>query len=169
MSYSQDAIFDSISGYAVSGKATEDAYGRLNESASLTYQAFRGDPDGAFATFEADCRRAEDDFMETNYAGDPNAKHDKGKRAGEWKYRSYLPGAYSTAKTELSKALQVGVDPKGLGKTEIAKQRKAKTTTPSTPIDRVNKALSQIMNAINELPQAEAEAVRDHIRDVLSL
>jgi len=169
MSMNVDNVFDSISGYAVSGKATDNAYNTLSNAAAACFSAFDGDGPLAAADFADDCRKAEDEFMQINYASDAKARHVGGKKAGQWKYRSYLPQSYNSAKSALHKALEAGIDPTGLGKTALDKKRSEKTSTPRSAEERIERALTTIINAINELSMDDADEQRALIKERLAI
>ena len=62
----------------------------------------------------------------------------------EFKYRSYLPNPYTSAKTVVKKALEHGIDVTGLGKSELTKLTKeeaSKTTEPPSAWEKVQKAM----------------------------
>lgn len=165
MSIDTDNIFDSISRYAVAGKANDDAYDRLRDGAVKSYNAFT-DASVRRADFEATCRDAEDEFCEINYAGDPKAKHTAGNRKGQWKYRTLLPAAYSSAKSALAGALGDGVDPAGIAKSALTKAR-AEATGGTPPAERIRKAQVAIRNALkilDETQPSEADQHRDALR-----
>ena len=163
---SNDTVYSSISRYAVSNVADKEAYAGLRKVAQ--HLALRP-PASAEEHFRYECRDAEDEFMQVNYGNDPDAKHTKGKRKGQWKYRTYLPAAYSSAKSELAKALGAGIDVTDKGKTELAKARQAASKTPVPPSERIRKALVTIKNALVEMPQAEGEQELENIRRELGL
>ena len=164
----QENIVDSISRYAVAGAATDDAYSGLRDAAS---QVYMNHPlDVREDMFREQCHSAECEFMEINYSNVVTAKHQSGKRVGQWKFRTYLPNAYSTAKTELAKALGEGLDPTGKSKLDLARQRK-KNAGPKSTIDEVaRKHIRNFIKIVNEMPhgierdnlirEAECELVR---------
>lgn len=163
-----DKVFDSISGYAVSGKASDAAYNGLRDQAALSFTLF-ADPTLAAEDFASDCRSAEDEFMSVNYASDANAKHTSGKKQGEWKYRTYLPQAYNSAKSALIKAMEAGINPANKGKTALDKARAEKTSKPRSPEERIESALTTIINAIAEMSADTAETAREDIKRRLAL
>jgi len=168
LNVSVDTIYESISSYAVAGKAGENAYDKLRDQAAMSRRVYP-EPSEAVADFEKDCRAAEDEFMAVNYGSDPAAKHGAGPKVGEWKYRTYLPRAYSTAKSALAKALAADIDPAGKGKTELDKVRAEKTSKSRSPDERIDAALTTLINALNELSGSDADAARARIRERLAL
>jgi len=166
MSIASDTIFDSISGYAVAGKADDDAYNKLRDVAVASFNMSE-DPDRRREDFEHICREAEDEFCEVNYAGDPKAKHTAGKRKGQWKYRTLLPGAYSSARSTLAGALGDGVNPAGMGKTAVSKARgEAKGgVDPSEKIRKAKIALRNALAKLDETNPAGAAIEREGLRD----
>lgn len=127
------SVFNSISKYAVSGKASDEAYADLRD---VAVEAFEGavEPEDRALLFADLVSPGEDEFMRVNYDANPDARHAKGKRKGQWKYRTFLPHAYNTAKSALTSGLAAGVDPTGLGKTDLEKQTKQVVTTKKSPV-----------------------------------
>lgn len=72
----------------------------------------------------------EDEWMTANFASDPNAK----TKGGKWKYRTYLPKAYSSAKSVVSSALKLNIDIRDKGKTELQNKIKDVKSGYSDPI-----------------------------------
>lgn len=145
-----DTIFGSITKYAVAGAASTDAFAELREAAVdlIADNAHAMDPPQIAEMFGDVCRDAEDSFMETNYATDPDAKHTAGKRNGQWKYRTFLPPAYSSAKTEITKGIEAGLDIQDKGKSALAKERKAATSTPETDGEKIIRLTAALKRAI---------------------
>ena len=146
----RETVTDSISRYAVAGAATDDAFKGLRGVAEQAYHNHH--PDERVVEFCKVCADGENEFMEINYGNDPDAKHTAGKRAGQWKYRSFLPAASSSAKSELKKALDEGVDPTGRGKSELAKVRKQNTTVQADPAELATKHFGNAMKQLLALP-----------------
>ncbi len=153
-----ESVFGSITKYAVSGKASTEAFGELRDVAvslikSAGQSGVRVEPQELANDFNECCHEAEVEFMEINYANDPDAEHTAGKRNGQWKFRTFLPGAYSSAKTELGKGLEAGLDVEDKAKSALTKERKAATTTPETDgekITRLTTALKRAIAAVSE-------------------
>lgn len=167
-----DSLFDAISGYAVAGKAKEGAYATLRAQAIHSREAYPSDPERAALYFETECRAAETDFMVVNYSNEPKAIHDKngkGYTKGDWKYRTYLPQGYNSAKSSLAAAIRADLDPAGVGKNELDAKRREKTSTPRKPADRIESALTTIINALAEMGELDAEAQRAYIADRLGM
>lgn len=90
----------------------------------------------------------EDRWMEDNFGSDPDAKHKGGKvRAGTWKYRSYMPNPYTSAKSVLGSCLDKGIDVTGRGKSELQGMLTGKdgkdtesTATVSSNLDKFKKS-----------------------------
>lgn len=147
-------VFDSISKYAVSGVASDEAYADLRGVAEEAYRVWTGE-DARVNEFNAVTQRGEDEFMECNYNDQPKAKHTTGKRKGEWKYRTYLPKSYSSAKSSLRKALEAGIDPTGQGKSAVEKATKKTAVTAMSPEDKAKRALGALIKALNEMDPPE--------------
>lgn len=114
-------------------------YGRLYSLA----QKLLTDPKAYGLATEGDAYRmfmqitlvGETAWMEENFGSDPKAK----TKVGRFKYRSYLPKAYGSAKSVIANALKVGVvDPfEHIGKTALEgriKGAKVKQTEDTDPI-----------------------------------
>lgn len=159
MSDENNGVFGSISKYAVSTVADKEAYTDLRDVAVEALKTFPRFDDAA-ETFRTECEAGETEFMEINYGSDPDAKHVSGKRNGQWKFRSYLPNSYSSSKTELVKGLEAGIDPAGLGKSDLNKQRtettKAERTVEEKIADYVGK-LNRAINSIDDANQRQAQ------------
>lgn len=157
------STLDSINKYAVGSKANEEAYADLRATASACYVADHSYSEGpAQDLFTEATNAAEIEFMDLNYSNDPDAVHTKGARKGTYKFRTYLPRAYSTARSTLSKALGAGIDPSDMGKTALEKKYKELTATTKSPETLVQEALATLLNRIDQLPAADREAaVRD--------
>ena len=84
----------------------------------------------------------EDKWMEDYHGSDPEAKHTGGKiRAGTWKYRTYLPNPYTSAKSILGTCLDKGISVEGKTKKELqdAINGKVPGSTELAPDSNVNK------------------------------
>jgi len=84
----------------------------------------------------------EDKWMEDQYGSDPDAKHKGGAiRKGTWKYRTYLPNPYSSAKSILGTCLDKGISVEGRTKKELqdAINGKVPGSTELAPDSNVNK------------------------------
>jgi len=70
--------------------------------------------------WEAYLKIDEDKWMEDYHGSDPEAKHTGGKiRAGTWKYRTYLPNPYTSAKSILGTCLDKGISVEDKTKKEL--------------------------------------------------
>jgi hypothetical protein len=162
-------VFGSISKYAVSKHADTEAYTDLRAVATTNLMQFPTDPYVAAESFKTDCNTGEREFMEVNYANEPDAKHSGGKRAGQWKYRTYLPGSYSSAKTELVKGLEAGLDPTGMGKSALNKARTETTKKDRDVYEKIDDYLGKLNRAINSIDDSnERQIVRSRVMQVLS-
>ena len=154
MSDDDKGVYGSISKYAVSNVADKEAYSDLREVATAAAASFPYQPDDAAIAFNNECRDGENEFMEVNYGSDPEAKHTSGKRAGEWKFRTFLPNSYCSSKTELAKGLQAGIDPAGLGKSALNKARLASTKTERTAEEQFEDYLGKLARVIDGIDDA---------------
>ena len=163
----ETTAFESISKYAVSTMADKDAFNELRSVAEKIRLMFPTNPEQQSETFQRECREGEDEFMEVNYGNDVDAKHTAGKRNGQWKYRTYLPKGYNTAKLELGKALEAGTPVTGLGKTAISKARTETTKRERTVEEVIADYTGKLKRAIqsiddpDERQRQRANAIRD--------
>lgn len=155
-------VFGSISKYAVSTVADKDAYTDLRAVAVAAQAQFPNSPADAAYCFQVEYAEGEIEFMEVNYSGDPDAKHKTGKRAGQWKVRAYLPNGYNSAKIELRKGLEAGLDPTGMGKTALHNARTAATKVERTVEERIDDYLGKLVRALNSVDDS---AVRQSYRE----
>ena len=92
--------------------------------------------------WEAYLKIDEDKWMEDYHGSDPDAKHPGGKiRAGTWKYRTYLPNPYTSAKSIIGTCLDKGISVEGKTKKELqdAINGKVPGSTELAPDSNVNK------------------------------
>jgi len=133
-------ILESIVQYDIAHESTEGAYNTL-----------------VYAAVEADCyskdtwilytQPAEDEYM-TRFHNEPESR----KKDGTWKYRTYLPAAYSSAKSVIGSALDLnlpllGENGKPVGKSALQssiKGAKDGTTEEKSRVDKVNIMLDSI-------------------------
>lgn len=164
------SIFDGITNYAVANKGNDEGYRHLREEACKLRESWLDILQGPeIAERFADlCRDDEDRFLEINYGSDPNAKHVGGKRDGQWKYRTLLPQAYNTAKTSLTKALDAGIDPAGVGKTELDKLRTQATQNKKSPQELVTDAIDTLFTRLSKVTGVEAHKYAETIREGLT-
>lgn len=157
------SIFNSISKYALGKRSDDDAYSDLRDVA-VDAQASSDEPADRVIRFEHDAREGETEFMTVNYGNNADAVHTRGKRKGEWKYRSYLPRSYSTAKSALKKGLEAGQDVAGVGKTELEKKTRAATVQRKSPTELVADAIATLFWRLDKLEGVEKADALLHIR-----
>jgi hypothetical protein len=87
-----------IDTYATAEKADTFAY---NDLVTAATQLSFGDK----IVWELECRKGEDIYMEKEFHNIPEAK----KKNGTWKYRTYLNGSYTSAKSIIGTALELGI------------------------------------------------------------
>lgn len=148
-------IFDSITKYAVAGHATDNAYNDLRDVAAEVHSEY-GDIDNRCGAFEERCRIGENDFMDANYHGVEEARHKTGKRKGEYKFRTYLPRSYCTAKSAINKAMGAGIDPAGVGKSALEKATKAVSASVKSQQQLVREAWVTFTKRLEKLELSEA-------------
>jgi len=147
---------ETIAQFAVGEESTKNAYGVLAREA------------GNFSSvdiFDGACRASEEAYMEAFYMDDPAAR----KGNGEWKFRTYLPKAYSSSKSVLRNALLYGInitDGNGipLGKSALEKAIKAKKDgdkPEKTPDEKALSALNMLTSCWHELEESTRAIIRD--------
>lgn len=135
-------------------------------------------------SWEADVRIGEDEWLAAHYDRTPETVHDKGARAGQWKYRTLLKGTgWPEAKSILGTAIDLGIDPVDMGKTAVQnaiKQVKEAhelgvmngDDTSNTPFGKYQLALNRFAKAyrafVDACPDEEGDA-RDAIRSKFDL
>ena len=65
--------------------------------------------------------------------------------------------------------MEAGINPANKGKTALDKARTEKTSKPRSPEERIESALTTIINAINEMGADAAESAREDIKRRLAL
>lgn len=167
----ESTAFESISKYAVSKVADKDAFNDLRTVAEKVAVMFPSDASMQASVFNDECRSGETEFMEVNYSTDPDAKHTNGKRNGQWKFRTYLPKSYSSAKCEIGKALEAGVDVAGLGKTAIKKERTSVTKQERTVEEIIADYTGKLKRAIAGIddPDERQRQRQNAVRDISTL
>lgn len=144
------SVKETIVRYVVSEKSSETAFGDLR-SLAVDAQIEGIETKEDFYKF---LRDGEDEFMSEYYGDDPAAV----KKDGSWKYRTYLPGKYSSAKSVLGKAFDNRVAFGGIGKTEIEKLCRSAVPTLSALDTAKSKIESANTWAVKNLDGAEWEA-----------
>ena len=131
-----------IDTYATSTKANSYAY---NDLVMAAVEISHGDR----WTWEKVCRIGEDKFMEEEFWNVPAAK----KKDGSWKYRTYLDGSYTSAKSIIGTALEMGIaltdeadQPKGKTalQNEIKEAKGAGSESEKTSVEKVQIMLASI-------------------------
>jgi len=98
--------------------------------------------------WENSLKPGEDAWCEDNFGAVMEARHAKGKKAGQWKYRTILPNPYTSAKSILGTAIELGINTLGVGKTEIQKAiKKARNGTQVDPLIESTKFVKAIDKA----------------------
>lgn len=92
------SVYESIVQYDVANESSGQAYGKLLQSAVSNLCSSKEE-------FYNLCADAENHYMQDFHADNPDAK----KKSGEWKFRTYLPRAYTTAKSVVGNALEHGI------------------------------------------------------------
>lgn len=157
------SIFNSISKYALGKRSDDDAYSELRDVA-VEAQAASYLTEEVVSAFLRDADVGEAEFMTVNYGDVPEAVHQRGARKGAWKYRSYLPRSYSTAKSALKKGLEAGQDVTDIGKTELEKKTRAATVQHKSPTELVADAIATLFKRVDKLEGVEKADALLHIR-----
>lgn len=119
--------------------------------------------------WEANLRFGEDAYCEENFADvEEQAKHQKGKRKGEWKYRTLLPGPYTSAKSVIGKALERGVDVRGKGKSQIQKESNEAASEGGENLDaagKFKKVIDKAFELMKTANNATQEEMFEYVRE----
>lgn len=110
--------------------------------------------------FDKQLRRVEDQWMAERHSKNPDAKWAKGtKRAGEWKYRTYLPGRWTSSKSVLGNALDRGVEiHDGMSKKECETANKQKkVTSAKTEKEKFDFVMDTALKIFDKLSPEEME------------
>lgn len=113
------SILESIVQFDVAKESDTQAYGVLVDAARF------GDSVSDKESFNFLCGLGETDYMERFHHNSEGAK----KKSGEWKFRTFLPASYSSAKSVIGSALELGIplaDENGKSKGKSALQRAIK-------------------------------------------
>ena len=150
------SLYDSIVQYAVAEESNGQAYNKM----------LLGVAEGNITTKEelqTYTQTAEDAYMSAFHAEDEAAR----KKDGSWKYRTYLPAAYSTAKSVIGNALDNGVPlivgGEARGKTALekaTKEAKALDHADKTPWDEVYTAHNVVLKVWKDLTTAERKVIK---------
>lgn len=150
--------YESIVQFAISEESSKQAYNSL--ALSLIQAGVKNKEESL-----AYLKEGEDRYMEEFCSDVPEAK----KKGGGWKYRSYLPGAYSSAKSVLSNALEAGVsltDEEGKVKGKTALEKETKTLKGESapelpPFEIAISYLNKLANVWNSLDSDERADIQD--------
>jgi hypothetical protein len=93
------SILESIVQFDVAKESDTQAYGVLVDAARF------GDSVSDKESFNYLCQLGETDYMERFHHNTEGAK----KKSGEWKFRTFLPPAYSSAKSVIGTALELHI------------------------------------------------------------
>jgi len=127
--------------------------------------------------FELQLESGEIEFMEQHYGDEPNAKFTGGSKKGTWKFRSYLPKAYTSAKGTIAKAMDEKVDMLDangipLGKSALQKAINASPKTEPSDEDKwdavVKKTIRLFDTEIPELSETKQESLIRWVKDKLA-
>lgn len=154
-------ILESINGYAVSVEADKNGYSTLIESAINSGCTSKGD-------WDTYCYGGEVQFCEQEYASDPNARK---KSTGEWKFRTLLPQAYTSAKSVIGTALDHCiplVDENGnpMGKSALQNRIKAskdEASDPKTEVEKAQAMLESVLKISKKADSTELYAILDSV------
>ena len=152
-------LYDSIVQYAVAEESNGQAY---NKILAGVVEAGVDSKEGMLQH----CMVAEDEYMEEFYGDVSDAK----KKNGDWKYRTYLPAAYSTAKSVIGNALDHGVplvvDGEYRGKTALEaaiKASKEAVLDETTAYDHALNACNIVIKEWEYLTSDERATIKSYI------
>jgi hypothetical protein len=132
------SILESIVQFDVAKESDTQAYGVLVDAARF------GDSVSDKESFNFLCELGETDYMERFHHNTEGAK----KKSGVWKFRTFLPASYSSAKSVIGTALELGIpladeNGKPLGKSAL--QRAIKDTKDDSKEEKTELEKAQVM------------------------
>ena len=149
-------VTETIVQFAVSEKSKENAWRDLVNEVKMT--------DKDLVAFSLDS--AEVEYMEQYHSTNPDAKTKKGR----WKTSKYLPNAYKSAKSVITRAISNGVEltdtngnPRGKSEVEKRIPKGSKIILITEEINKHVKALKTIANAGFELD------VQNALREIVNI
>ena len=149
-------VTETIVQFAVSEKSKENAWRDLVNEVKMT--------DKDLVAFSLDS--AEVEYMEQYHSTNPDAKTKKGR----WKTSKYLPNAYKSAKSVITRAISNGVEltntngnPRGKSEVEKSIPKGGKIILITEEINKHVKALKTIANAGFELD------VQNALREIVNI
>ena len=156
-------IQEVIAGYAAVESFNSDVYQDL-----VTNAVHSNVPDKD--TWDLYCKPAETQYMVENHGTDDAAR----KKSGEWKFRAYLPGSYTSAKCVVGNALDQGIpllDEHGvpLGKSALQtkiNEAKADAKEEKSALEKVEIMMESICKVYVKADPDEWDDMRTAIIDV---
>lgn len=153
--------FEAITQFSVGERSTGDAWNKLVLSCADVVST-KEDLNDYLLPYE-------EKFMETFFSEEPTAKTNSGK----WKFRTFMPKAYPSAKSTIGSALEVGIslldeNNNPVPKSIIAKQIKlAKSdSTEKTPYEKAVGHINSINNLLPKMSEEEIDLLRALISEV---
>lgn len=144
-----DQARDAESGKEIAKQAGEDMYALLRDSTS-SYGSGKDQRE----LWEAGLRIGEDTWCENNFYDVPEAKHTRGKLAGTWKYRTILPGPYTSAKSVLGTAIERGTAIETKGKSALQKENNSRKDDPAYLMEQFKKTIDKALNLYYQEPDS---------------
>ena len=103
-------IYNCIEYSSASDTAVKDVFSTLRDTATLVGKR----------QFLEDLSIGEEEYMVDHFSDVPEAR----KKNGQWKFRTYLPGSYTSSRSVIVTALELGISVSNKGKTAIQKEIK---------------------------------------------
>lgn len=161
-----DQARDAESGKEIAKQAGEDMYALLRDSAT----GYTAGVDQR-TMWEGQLRIGEDRWCETNFGDVPEAKHVKGKLAGTWKYRTILPGPYTSAKSVIGTAIErgsTGIFTKG--KSALQKENNSRKDDPEYLLEEFKKTINKALTLYTQEPDVKVrKTMAAHAVDVFGV
>ena len=145
-------IYECIEYSAASDTAVKDVFKNIREQALSE----------GVATFLELASDEEHNYMLDNFNDEPNARH----KSGKWKFRTYLPQSYTSSKSVVITALELGLDITNLGKTAIQKlikQHKASATVAKSDFEKAQIVLNTLGKLFVKLDPEEQAHIRAEV------
>lgn len=152
-------VYESIVQYDIAKESGNQAYGKL-ASEAVANDVFTKEH------WQEYCRAGEDLYMESYHKDNPDAK----KKDGSWKYRSYLPAAYNTAKSVIGNALEHNIPLSSggemKGKSALEKEIREAKTSSKDWADRyvlAHGCINRLEKHMEHLSDEEKDIVRERL------
>ena len=152
------SILESIVQFDVAKESDTQAYGVLIDAARF------GDSVSDKESFNYLCKLGETDYMERFHHNTEGAK----KKSGEWKFRTFLPPAYSSAKSVIGTALELHIplvdeNYNNMGKSALQRAIKEAKKETKTELEKAQGMLDYVAKVAAKCNSRELDALLDSV------